>query len=96
MKKLKYTALGYTDNYNFKTGQIERKETLVTVTRPYSEAGEEIAKREAYNGKYAIDDDGVEEVVQFTTDERLEKLEKAIEDIPAQIKNALKAFLNNT
>lgn len=62
MKKLKYTALGHTENYNFETGQVERKETFVTVTRPYSEAGEKIAKREACNGEYTIEDDGVEEV----------------------------------
>lgn len=32
----------------------------------YSEANEEIAKREAYNGEYAIVDDGVEEAIEPT------------------------------
>lgn len=36
----------------------EWKENLFLKTNPYSEANEEIAKREAYNGEYIIEDDG--------------------------------------
>ena len=33
---------------------------------PCTEANEEIAKKEAYNGEYTIEDDGVEEVTEPT------------------------------
>ena len=42
------------------------------------ETNEEIAKREAYNGEYTIEDDGVEEIVTPTTEERVEALEAAV------------------
>ena len=37
-------------------------EILSPVTMGWNEPNEEIAKREAYNGEYTIEDDGVEEV----------------------------------
>ncbi len=43
---------------------------------PWSESNEEIAKREAYNGEYTIDDDGKESAP--TTEERLNALEGAM------------------
>ena len=36
----------------------EMQEVLSAVTLHWSEANEEIAKREAYNGEYTIEDDG--------------------------------------
>lgn len=36
------------------------EEILTPVTLPWSEANEEIAKKEAHNGEYTIEDDGVE------------------------------------
>ena len=46
---------------------------------PYTEANEEIAKREAYNGEYEIYDDGQPEpVVQPTDAERIAELEEAL------------------
>ena len=36
----------------------EWKEILTPVKMPWNEANEEIAKREAYNGEYTIEDDG--------------------------------------
>ena len=44
----------------------------------YSEKHLEIAKQEAYNGEYTIEDDGVEEVITPTTEERVEALEAAV------------------
>ena len=47
---------------------------------PYSDANEEIAKREAYNGEYAIEDDGQDEpVAEPTNEERTAELEEALE-----------------
>lgn len=34
-------------------------DVLTKVSMPWSEANEEIAKKEAYNGKYVIEDDGL-------------------------------------
>lgn len=38
------------------------EEILTPVTMGWNEPNEEIAKEEAYNGEYTIEDDGVEEV----------------------------------
>lgn len=44
------------------SGQVEyetwEEEVLSSVTLPYSEKAENIAKREAYKGEYTIEDDG--------------------------------------
>lgn len=45
---------------------------------PYSEANVEIAKREAYNGKYTPDDDGQPEAPP-TDAERIAELEEALD-----------------
>lgn len=46
---------------------------------PWSEENEEIAKAEAYNGEYTIEDDGEPESVEESTPEkRIAELEKAI------------------
>lgn len=62
MKMLHYKMLGYTEVYNETTGELERKDMPCEVTAYWSESAEEIAKREAVNGEYTIEDDGVEEV----------------------------------
>jgi len=56
-------------------------ETLSTITMGWSEANEEIAKSEAYNGEYIIEDDGVEESVVATTEERIDALEEAMLEV---------------
>ena len=76
MKKLIYKVKGYTDSYNPETETVENTECFVGVERPYSEANEEIAKSEAYNGEYTIEDDGVEE--QTTPEQRIAELEEAL------------------
>lgn len=44
----------------------------------WSEKNEEIAKKEAYNGEYTIEDDTQEEFAEPTTEERLDALEAAM------------------
>lgn len=74
MKKIVYKVLGKT------TAEDVEAEVLCGVERPYSEANEEIAKREAYNGEYTIEDDGQPEPEQPMSDaERIAQLEEALE-----------------
>ena len=61
MKVIKYKVPGYIWQYNQETQEEEQIECFSEVKRPYSEANEEIAKREALNGEYTIEDDGIEE-----------------------------------
>ena len=76
MKKIVYKVLGKT------TAEDVEAEVLCGVERPYSEANEEIAKSEAYNGEYTIEDDGQPEPEQPMTDaERIAQLEEALEMI---------------
>lgn len=44
----------------------------------WNETNEEIAKREADNGEYTVEDDGVEEVAEPTQEERIAELEEAL------------------
>lgn len=48
------------------------EEILTPVTMGWNEANEEIAKREAYNGEYTIEDDGIEEIIVPTQLDRIE------------------------
>lgn len=52
-------------------------ETFNAVELEYSESNLEIAKKEAYNGEYTIEDDG-KEAAPPTTEERLAALESAM------------------
>ena len=55
------------------------EEVLNPITMDWNEANEEIAKREAHNGEYTIEDDERPEPVAEPTDkERLEALEIAM------------------
>jgi hypothetical protein len=58
VKKLKYQVKGIQRAYNQSISAVEDKEFLATVIVPWSEENEEIAKAEAYNGEYTIEDDG--------------------------------------
>ena len=51
---------------------VEGEEILFPVTMGWSEANEEIAKREAHNGEYTIEDDGIEETAEPTQIDRIE------------------------
>ena len=59
--------------YNLCT-MVEDEEIFTPVTLVWSEANEEIAKREAHNGEYTIEDDGVEK----TSAEQIEALKKQL------------------
>ena len=48
------------------------------VEMPWNESNEEIAKAEADNGEYTVEDDGLEEYTAPTESERLEALEAAM------------------
>ena len=48
---------------------------------PYSEANEAIAKREAHNGEYSIEDDGIDPAEELTEAERIAALEEALDMI---------------
>ena len=54
------------------------EEILYPVEMGWNEANEEIAKLEAYNGEYTIEDDGVEEEAAPTQEERITDLEEAL------------------
>ena len=70
MKILKYNFCTRINNGTEETPVWE--EILSPVKMGWNEANEEIAKREAYNGEYTIEDDGQPEpVVEPTTDEIL-------------------------
>ena len=47
-----------------------------SIDMPWNEANEEIAKAEAYNGEYTIEEDGQEE--QQTPEQRIAELEEAL------------------
>lgn len=60
-KVIKYKFLSCEVNHGTEENpNIEQ--ILLDKVMSYSEANEEIAKREAYNGEYTIEDDGIEEV----------------------------------
>ena len=79
MKKIKYFVSWVMDSVNPETGLTEEKEMLVGIEAPYSEANAEIAKNEAVNGEYTIEDDGQPEPeAQQTAEERIAELEAAL------------------
>lgn len=60
---------------SYKIGQFEDPINLLNKKISWSEANLEIAKKEAYNGEYTIEDDGVEEV---TTPSQLDIIEAQV------------------
>ena len=72
MKYLVYQIKGYTMAFDPTTEKMQELPILAKVEMPLSEANEEIAKREAYNGIYTIEDDGVEEISEPTWQDRIE------------------------
>lgn len=57
MKKIRYGVLGYMDVFNSEKGEVEERESIVTVVAEYSETAVETAMRVAYNGEYEVFDD---------------------------------------
>ena len=68
MKNIKYNLCTKTEAGNILSG----------VTMPWNETNEGLAKKEAYNGEYTIEDDGIQEIIVPTTEERVEALEAAL------------------
>ena len=65
MKIIKYKFLSAEINHGTEE-EPKIEQIFLNKSMTYSEANEEIAKREAYNGEYTIEDDGVEEVATPT------------------------------
>ena len=57
--------------------EVDGRETLSSVTMGWNDTNEEIAKREAYNGEYTIEDDGQPEP-EATPEDRIAELEEAL------------------
>ena len=78
MKIIKYKFLSSEINHGTEENpRIER--VFLDKSMGWNEANEEIAKREAYNGEYTIEDDGQEETTAPTPEERIAELEAAID-----------------
>lgn len=72
-KVIKYNLCTKVNHGTEENPQIE--EILFPVTMGWNDANEEIAKKEAYNGEYTIEDDGQPEpVAEPTTDDLLNAL----------------------
>lgn len=76
MKVLKYNLCTRVNNCTEETPEWE--DVLFPVTMGWNEVNEEIAKREAYNGEYTIEEDGMEENTKPTPEERIKELEEAL------------------
>lgn len=72
MKILKYNLCTHINRGTEKEPKIV--EILSPAEMGWNEANEEIAKREAYNGEYTIEDDGQPEPDTTTTDDVLNAL----------------------
>ena len=74
-KVIKYN---YCTKVNYGTEEEPKiEEILSPVTMGWNEVNEEIAKKEAYNGEYTIEDDGQPEPEQ-TPEQRIAELEEAL------------------
>lgn len=58
--------------YNLCSCDENGVETLYSVIMGWNEINEETAKREAHNGEYTIEDDGIDEVTAPTQLDRIE------------------------
>ncbi len=65
MKIIKYKFLSAEVNHGTEENPV-MEQIFLEKSIPWNEANEEITKREAYNGAYTIEDDGIEEVVKPT------------------------------
>lgn len=70
---MKYLKYQYCVKINHGTEENPSYEdVLYDKVTGWNEANEEIAKREAYNGEYTIEDDGVEEISEPTWQDKIE------------------------
>ena len=78
-KVISYKFMSCEINHGTKE-QPEIEQIFLHKSMGWNEANEEIAKREAYNGEYTIEDDGQPEPeTQPTPEERIAELEQALE-----------------
>jgi hypothetical protein len=91
MNKIKYQVLSYRTVYDEEKEENTQIETMVTIEMPYSPGVEEVAKSEAYNGEYTIEDDGEEEP---TGRPNLEDRVNTLEADTADLAEALDMILN--
>lgn len=71
--------------YKFLTAEVNRgsdekpnmEQIFLDKTVPWNETNEELAKREAYNGEYTVEDDG-QPKPEATAEERITELEEAL------------------
>lgn len=66
--------------YLFNTPGEDGSDNLFSKALPYSEEALRIAEEEAYNGEYAIEDDGIEEPEIPAEDDLWAELAAAIEE----------------
>lgn len=65
--------------YKFLSAEVDNEQIFLEKSMGWNEVNEEIAKQEAYNGEYTIEDDGqLEQEVQATDAERITDLEEAL------------------
>lgn len=77
-KVIKYNFLSCEVNHGTEENPV-MEQIFINKSISWSETNEEIAKREAYNGEYTIEDDGQPETVAEPTDaERIAELEEAL------------------
>ena len=70
-KVIKYKFLSCEVNHGTEENP-DIEQILLDVTMTWNEANEEIAKREAHNGIYTIEDDGVEDIQEPTKEDKFE------------------------
>lgn len=73
MKILKYQICAQINRGTEDEPKLE--DVFSPVEMGWNETNEEIAKREAYNGEYTIEDDGTEQETGTTLESRVETLE---------------------
>lgn len=79
MKRIKYKFLSAEINRGTEE-EPKLEKVILNKSMTWSEANEEIARREAYNGEYEIYDDGQPEPEpKQTPEERIAELEAALE-----------------
>lgn len=82
MKIIKYQLATEINHGTEEEPRIEL--SLAAVTLGWSEANEELARREAYNGEYTVEDDGAPAPAP-TTEDRLAKLDEENTLLKAQV-----------
>ena len=76
MKMMKYFLCTYVNHGTQEAPLWEQ--ILSPVEMGWNPTNEEIAKREAFNGEYTVEDDGVAEIAERSQEERIEELEEAL------------------